>query len=361
MVRGFGGEPVVAVVLGVLQVALHAVVLEQRHRPGPGVHAHPAPAERPVREQVAAVLRHRQRRPGDTGRGVPAGQALVRLGQEHPVRQVGLGVLADRVVHAGRHVLALAGGQPVVQRAQDGHDGHLARDVVGLPHLRRDRRGLVETGRVGIVAAVQHDPAQGQVDQVAGGVIGPRPGVAERRDPRPDQPGIVHRDVVVPDPAPGQVAARPGVDHHVGCPGQPGERLAALGGVQIQHHRPLAEVVVPEVQAAVGVRLVVVERPEPPGGLAAGRLDPHHIRPEPGQHLAAVLAEFVTDLQDPDPAQEAGEVIGFGLARHGSPPSVQGSRNGSFGRPTCSNHGNAARAGQPGWTPSSSRGRQCRF
>ena len=320
MVRGFGGVPVLAVVFRVVQVALHAVVLEQGQRPGPGVHADSAASERPVGEQVAAVLRHGQSRSGDRGRGVPAGQPLVRLGQVHPVRQVGLGVLADRVVHARGHALPAPRGQAVVQCAQDGHDGHLAADVVGLPHLRGDRRGLIETSRVGIVAAVQHDPAQGQVDQVARGVIRPRAGVAERGDPGPDQPRIDRRELLIPDPAFGQVGARPGVDDDVCRLDQLRERLAALRGVKIQHDGPLAEVVVPEVQAAGGVRLVVVKRPVHPGGLASRRLHPHDIGPEAGQDLPAVLAELVADFQHPEPAQEAGELIVPAVTGHAYHP-----------------------------------------
>jgi len=51
------------------------------------------------------------------------------------------------------------GRQPVVQSAEYGHGGHLAGDLVRLPHLGCDWWRLVVTERIGVVAAIHHDAA----------------------------------------------------------------------------------------------------------------------------------------------------------------------------------------------------------
>jgi hypothetical protein len=54
----------------------------------------------------------------------------------------------------------------------------------------------------------------------------------------------------------------------------------------------------PEVEASIGVRLIVVEGPVRAGLIAARSLDPDNISAQPGQYLPAVLPEFVSDLKD---------------------------------------------------------------
>jgi hypothetical protein len=51
---------------------------------------------------------------------------------------------------------------------------------------------------------------------------------------------------------------------------------------------------------------VVEKRPDVTAGLAAGRFDLDHICPEISEQLAAELALFIGELQDPQACQRAG-------------------------------------------------------
>ena len=63
-------------------------------------------------------------------------------------------------------ILAFARMQAMDQRGEDAHHHLVAGDVVGMPKLRCDRWQVVMLGRIRIIAAIHHDPAQRQVDQV---------------------------------------------------------------------------------------------------------------------------------------------------------------------------------------------------
>jgi hypothetical protein len=65
----------------------------------------------------------------------------------------------------------------------------------------------------------------------------------------------------------------------------------------------------PEIEAAVRVRLVVVERAVGAGLVAARLLDPDDIGAEAGQHLAAIFAKLASDFDDPEAAQELAEFL----------------------------------------------------
>jgi len=56
-----------------------------------------------------------------------------------------------------------------------------------MPDLRRDRRRVVFEVRIGVVAAIHHDAAERQVDQVRALEVPPRPIVAKWRHPRRHQ------------------------------------------------------------------------------------------------------------------------------------------------------------------------------
>ena len=66
---------------------------------------------------------------------------------------------------------------------------------------------------------------------------------------------------------------------------------------EVEGDAALAGVVVPEVERAVGVLDVLVERADAPLGHAARRLHLHHVRAEVGHELAAPLAELVRELE----------------------------------------------------------------
>ena len=141
-----------------------------------------------VRHHPAAVLGMRDRRMRRHALArVPASLAEDRGAPHDPGHQVDLGALGHRLVHGAGHVLALAGAVAVHERRQDRHAHLLAGDVIGVPHLRRDRRQVVLAARRRVVAAVHHHAAERQMNEVAALVVAPRPLVAERRDASMDQ------------------------------------------------------------------------------------------------------------------------------------------------------------------------------
>ena len=88
---------------------------------------------------------------------------------------------------AHRDVLALAAAFAVDQRGDDAGRQLLAGDVIGVPDLRRDRRRVVFEVGVGVVAAIHHDAAEREMDEVGALEVRPRPVIAERRHPRRHQ------------------------------------------------------------------------------------------------------------------------------------------------------------------------------
>ena len=70
-----------------------------------------------------------------------------------------------------------------------------------------------------------------------------------------------------------QEARRERLDDHVGGGGQAPEEGLAVGGGDVQGDAALAGVVSEEVEALLGVHLVVVEGADAAAGVAAGRLD----------------------------------------------------------------------------------------
>ena len=147
------------------------------------------------------------------------------------------GFFDDRLMHRAGEVLAFAGVQPVQQRGEDADHQLLAGDVVGVPELRRDRRQVVALRRVRIVAAVHHDPAEGEMHQVAALEVPPRPGIAEGRHPGDDQPRM-------PRPQRRDIEVAPRGQQDVG----PRQQRLALGALQRAGHGALAPVVGPEMQ-----------------------------------------------------------------------------------------------------------------
>jgi hypothetical protein len=133
------------------------------------------------------------------------------------------------------------------------------------------------------------------VHEVAAPEVRPRPVVAERRQPGPDQLGV-------PGPRRLRVEAprRRGVDDHVG----PGDQLAQAGPVggvvDVEHDRALRAVVLPEEERPLGTLDVLGERPDAPAGRAARGLHLHHVGAEAGQHQAHVLGRLVGQLDDAD-------------------------------------------------------------
>ena len=292
-----------------LQIRLHAVFRQQRHQVLQIARTHA------VRDEPAPVLGMADaRRMVRRLRRVPVGHPPDRHAPHHPVHDVELGVLRHRLVHRHRHVLPLAGAMAMDQRRDDAGGKLLAGDVIGVPDLRRDRRRVVFQVRIGIVAAVHHDPAQRQMDQIGALEILPRPVIAERRHARGHQrrEARVQRGAIQPQRRVQRAAAC--VQQHVGAFQQTQHVLARRCLAQIQHHRLLVAIVVPEEQRAFQPRLILQERPDPPRRVALRRFDLHHLGAEPGEQQSGVFGAFVGHLDHPQPRQHAWAGVAHHLA-----------------------------------------------
>ena len=247
-------------------------------------------------------------------RRVAIGHPPDRHAPHHPVHDVELGVLRHRLVHRDRHVLPLAAAMAMDQCGDDAGRELLAGDVIGVPDLRRDRRRVVFQIGIGIVAAVHHDPAERKVDQIGALEILPRPVIAERRHARGHQrrETCVQRGAVQSQRLVQRAATC--VEQHVGAFQQAQHMFARQRLAQVQHHRFLVAIVVPEEQRAFQPRLILQERTDAPCRVALRRFDLHHLGAEPGQQQPGVLGAFVGHLDDPQPGQHSRAGIAHHLA-----------------------------------------------
>ena len=242
--------------------------------------------------------RHRR----DDGGSVPAGLPVERDRPHHPAHQVELGALGHRLVHCTGEVLSLAGRASLHERGRDHHRQLLARDVKGLPHLRCDRRKVVLSVRLRVVAAVHHRPAERQMHEIRALPFTPGPRVAERGHPRRDQCRMVSPQRLEPLEAVfRQEAEWRRVEDDVGLPRQLAKGEAVVRGREVERHRSLRTVVVPEEKRPLEVGPVAVEWADRAGQeLPPRRLDLDHLGPEPGKKQARVLGLFVGKLDDAD-------------------------------------------------------------
>ena len=145
--------------------------------------------------------------------------------------------------------------------------------------------------------------AESQVDQIARLVIRPGAIVTEGTDTCVDQRRIVLANRVVANASSIQVIAGTGIDDDVGRLGQSHELTCALVGIKIDDNTALAEVIMPEMQAAVGMGLVVVKWAVTPRSFATERFDLDNVRTQTGKNFPAIFAKFVRQLDHPDPHQ----------------------------------------------------------
>jgi hypothetical protein len=73
--------------------------------------------------------------------------------------------------------------------------------------------------------------------------------------------------------------------------------------LQIEDHRLLVAVVVPEEQRAFETGLVFEERPDSSCSIALGRLDLHYLGAEPSQQQPGIFGALVGDLDHPQAGQ----------------------------------------------------------
>jgi hypothetical protein len=81
------------------------------------------------------------------------------------------------------------------------------------------------------------------------------------------------------------------------------EEVASGGVLEVEGYAPLVGAEVEEIEALLGVNLVVVEGADGARGMAAGRLDRDHVGAEVGEQLRAVQPYLAGDIQDADVAE----------------------------------------------------------
>ena len=160
------------------------------------------------------------------------------------------------------------------------------------------------------------------MDEVGALEVGPRPVIAERRHPRGHQrrEARVERGAIEPQHLVERAAAR--VEQDVGAAEQAQQMLAPARLAQIEHHRFLVAVVVPEEQRAFETRLVFEKRSDPPRGIALGRFDLDDLGAEPGQQQPGIFGALVGDLDHPEAGQHARSGIAHHFARSSRDPRV---------------------------------------
>ena len=184
--------------------------------------------------------------------------------------------------------------------------------MVGVPDLWGDRRGVVFELRVRVVAAIHHDPAECEVNEIRALEIAPRPVIAEWCDPRRYQRWKARAERRAVEPQRLVQGSAAGVEQHIGAGQQAKQLLARSRLAQIQHDRFLIAVVVPEIKRALRARLVIEKRADPSRRTAFGRFDLDQFGAEPGEQQPGIFGAFVGDLDDP----QAGEHAGTGIAHH---------------------------------------------
>ncbi len=113
--------------------------------------------------------------------------------------------------------------------------------------------------------------------------IGPRPVIAERRHPCAHQRRKPRAERGSVEPQRRVERAAAGIEQNIGAADEAQQILARRSLAQIQHDRFLVAVVVPEEQRALGARLILQERADPPRRIAFGRFDLDHFGAETGE------------------------------------------------------------------------------
>ena len=279
----------------------HAVALEQADE-----RLRFARSSAEIGHHPAAVFRvHDGRVRRDRLARVTAGLPEHEHTSHHPRHQVDLGGFRHRLVDRARELLSPPRAPAEQQRGDDGQRELLTGDVEGMPHLRRDRRQVVRAVGSGIVAAVHHHAAESQVDEVRALEVGPRAMVAERRDPRDDQRGMLLHQRAGAEPVSIELTARRRFQHHVGGGDQRAEAITICHLPQVENDRALAAVVLPEEQRALGIFAVLVERPDTARRIAAGRLHLDDVGAQPRQRQPTVLRLLVGQLDDADAGERS--------------------------------------------------------
>ena len=177
------------------------------------------------------------------------------------------------------HALAASPRRPVGERGERTHRRLHPHPHGGLGDAHPHRFSA-------LLARQRHRPGQGHDLEVEGGEVAVGSFLAEGRDRHDDEAGIPPTQDVVLEPPAAQRPRREALEQEVGPLGEPKQEPAVLLAVEVQRDAPLAGIG-GEPEEALGSAAVVslpARRPAP-RGIAPGRLDLDHVRPEVGEHL----------------------------------------------------------------------------
>ena len=141
---------------------------------------------------------HNSRRGGITLARMAAGLAAHHRAAHHPRHQIHLGGNRHRLMHGARQQLPHARTEAIHHRRHNGHGKLFAGNVIGMPHLRRNRRQIIfATGR-GVITAVHHHPAQREMDQIRTFEMRPRAIITKVRHTCNDEFWIFLQQALLP-------------------------------------------------------------------------------------------------------------------------------------------------------------------
>ena len=256
-------------------------------RPDAHVHVPPIPAKR---------LRRRSR----NHRRVPPRLTLNRTARHQPAIRSRLRRNVQRRVHIRVYKLTRARELPVEQSYQRPAHRIVADRVICLVSPAAHRRNLMV-----IIAAAPHRPPERQRRQVAALIVPVRPLLSERRYRDHHQRRIDGAQLLVSQPQRPHIPDPLAIHYHVRRRRQILEYPPPPLALQVESDAPLAGVVVPEEQAPVPARLILVERLVAPRRVARRRLHLDYVRAHVRQRLPAPRPYLPADLQHPNIVQNA--------------------------------------------------------
>ena len=224
---------------------------------------------------------------------MPPRLPLHRVARHQPVIHSTLGRHILRRVHVHIDKLPLTRELPMHQRSEHTDRREVADRVIGLVAPASHRRN-----RVVVIPAAPHRPPKSKGSQVRRRKVAVRRILPERTDSGKYDAWRHLRNIVIPQSKRIQVFRLAAVNYHIRLYRQPQEHISPNIALDVQRHALFVRIVVPEIQAAILVRLVLVERRIPPRLIPLWRLHLGDVRTHIRQQLAAPSAKNAAHLKN---------------------------------------------------------------
>ena len=206
--------------------------------------------------------------------------------------------------------------QAMDQRSKDAHNHLVAGDMIGMPKLRRDRWQIIMLRWIRVVAAIHHDPAQRQMNQVRCLVILPGPFIAEGRHARGDQAGELRGDVARGDTQSRCCPPLARIKVDIGGGKKFAEILLAIRRFEVEHDGTLAAIIAPEMQRTLGTGFIIQEGSDGTGGRALRGFHLDDLSAEASECHANIFGCLIGQFHNTQPLQHARQMPGL-IAREG--------------------------------------------